>query len=320
MHPFWRDTLRHGLQVLAFCCVIAVFTTMMWPGSGYARQLVHSISIGMITWAVIEFGRLLVPAQHCHRNPDTGGHGWPRGWRGVALTAAGIAAGFFGGTRLARLLLGDVTEYPQRDLVLGLLVTVAAGTVASFYFHARGQAAALQASLRALIGVDPPAAQRMVDRLNDYLRATLDASRATTHPLSAEFERLRDYLDLMAIRMGPRLAASFDLPEALRDLPVPPLILQPLVENAIRHGLEPQVAGGRIDVRAERVGDTLRLTVADTGAGFDATHVREGRFGMAQVIERVASSTGGRGVVHVQSAPGAGTTVALELPIDQASA
>ena len=109
MHPFWRDTLRHGLQVLAFCCVIAVFTTMMWPGSGYARQLVHSISIGMITWAVIEFGRLLVPAQHCHRNPDTGGHGWPRGWRGVALTAAGIAAGFFGGTRLARLLLGDVT-------------------------------------------------------------------------------------------------------------------------------------------------------------------------------------------------------------------
>ena len=88
MHPFWRDTLRHGLQVLAFCCVIAVFTTMMWPGSGYARQLVHSISIGMITWAVIEFGRLLVPAQHCHRNPDTGGHGWPRGWRGVALTAA----------------------------------------------------------------------------------------------------------------------------------------------------------------------------------------------------------------------------------------
>ena len=82
MHPFWRDTLRHGLQVLAFCCVIAVFTTMMWPGSGYARQLVHSISIGMITWAVIEFGRLLVPAQHCHRNPDTGGHGWPRGWRG----------------------------------------------------------------------------------------------------------------------------------------------------------------------------------------------------------------------------------------------
>ena len=346
----WRAILRHGMQVVAFCCVVAVFTTMIWTGSSYPRQLVHSLSIGMVTWSTIEFGRLLFATEHCHLASD-GTRGWPKGWRGIVLTAAGIAAGFFVGTWVARTLLGEGARYPQRDVYLGLLVTAAAGAVASFYFHARGQAASLQAAkaaaerdatearlrllqsqlephmlfntlanLRALIGVDPPAAQRMVDRLNDYLRATLDASRATTHPLSAEFERLRDYLDLMAIRMGPRLAASFDLPEALRDLPVPPLILQPLVENAIRHGLEPQVAGGRIDVRAERVGDTLRLTVADTGAGFDATHVREGRFGMAQVIERVASSTGGRGVVHVQSAPGAGTTVALELPIDQASA
>lgn len=174
------------------------------------------------------------------------------------------------------------------------------------------------ANLRALIGVDPPAAQRMVDRLNDYLRATLDASRATTHPLSAEFERLRDYLDLMAIRMGPRLAASFDLPDALRDVPVPPLILQPLVENAIRHGLEPQVAGGRIDVHAAREGDALVLTVHDSGAGFDATQPpRSGRFGMAQVIERVASATSGRGTVDVQSQSGAGTTVRLTLPLQE---
>ena len=350
-HPLpWRDVLRHGLQVVAFCCVVAVFTTMIWTGSSYPRQLVHSLSIGMVTWSTIEFGRLLFATEHCHLASD-GTRGWPKGWRGIVLTAAGIAAGFFVGTWVARTLLGEGARYPQRDVYLGLLVTAAAGAVASFYFHARGQAASLQAAkaaaerdateahlrllqsqlephmlfntlanLRALIGVDPAAAQIMVDRMNDYLRATLNASRATSHPLHAEFARLSDYLALMAIRMGPRLAASFDLPEALRDLPVPPLILQPLVENAIRHGLEPQVAGGRIDVRAERVGDTLRLTVADTGAGFDATHVREGRFGMAQVIERVASSTGGRGVVHVQSAPGAGTTVALELPIDQASA
>ena len=344
------SVLRHGLQVLAFCCVVAVFTTMIWTGSSYPRQLVHSLSIGMVTWSTIEFGRLLFATEHCHLASD-GTRGWPKGWRGIVLSAAGIAAGFFVGTWVARTLLGEGARYPQRDVYLGLLVTAAAGAVASFYFHARGQAASLQAAkaaaerdateahlrllqsqlephmlfntlanLRALIGVDPAAAQIMVDRMNDYLRATLNASRATSHPLHAEFARLSDYLALMAIRMGPRLRVTLDLPQELRDLPVPPLLLQPLVENAIRHGLEPQVAGGRIDVRAERVGDTLRLTVADTGAGFEATHVREGRFGMAQVIERVASSTGGRGVVHVQSAPGAGTTVALELPIDQASA
>ena len=351
MSPFWRETSRHFAQVVLFCGVVAVFTTIIWPNHSYWVQWAQALGIGLVCWAVIEFGRYLVDERHCHRSSADGGHGWPKGWRGFALSAIGIAAGFLIGNPLCNRLLGIAAPRSGRDQWVGLAITVAAGTVATFYFHARGKAAALEASrnaaerdaseahlrllqsqlephmlfntlanLRALIGVDPPAAQRMVDRLNDYLRATLDASRATTHPLSAEFERLRDYLDLMAIRMGPRLAASFDLPEALRDLPVPPLILQPLVENAIRHGLEPQVAGGRIDVRAERVGDTLRLTVADTGAGFDATHVREGRFGMAQVIERVASSTGGRGVVHVQSAPGAGTTVALELPIDQASA
>ena len=346
----WRAILRHGMQVVAFCCVVAVFTTMIWTGSSYPRQLVHSLSIGMVTWSTIEFGRLLFATEHCHLASD-GTRGWPKGWRGIVLSAAGIAAGFFVGTWVARTLLGEGARYPQRDVYLGLLVTAAAGAVASFYFHARGQAASLQAAkaaaerdatearlrllqsqlephmlfntlanLRALIGVDRAAAQIMVDRMNDYLRATLNASRATSHPLHAEFARLSDYLALMAIRMGPRLRVTLDLPQELRDLPVPPLLLQPLVENAIGHGLEPQVAGGRIDVRAERVGDTLRLTVADTGAGFDATHVREGRFGMAQVIDRVASATGGRGVVHVQSAPGAGTTVALELPIDQASA
>ena len=350
----WRELFRHMLQVVAFCALVAVLTTAIWPNNTYWQQLGKSLSIGLITWAVIDFGRLWVKPEHCHPEKD-GQHGWPKGWRGALLAVLGIGAGYLLGNPLGDWMFGYqhalTAAETRRDTQIGLAVTLVAGIACTAYFYLRGQANALQAAktlaerdatearlrllqsqlephmlfntlanLRALIGVDPPAAQRMVDRLNDYLRATLDASRATTHPLSAEFERLRDYLDLMAIRMGPRLAASFDLPEALRDLPVPPLILQPLVENAIRHGLEPQVAGGRIDVRAERVGDTLRLTVTDTGAGFDATHVREGRFGMAQVIERVASSTGGRGVVHVQSAPGAGTTVALELPIDQASA
>ncbi len=349
----WRDTLRHGLQVLAFCCVIAVFTTMIWPQPGYSHQLVYSLCIGTLTWAVIEFGRLLVPLRHCYRNPETGGHGWPKGWRGVALTAAGIAAGFLGGTRLARLLLGAPVEQPRADLLLALLVTVAAGTVASFYFHARGQQAALRAgkaaaerdatearlrllqsqlephmlfntlaNLRALIGVDPPAAQRMLDRLDGYLRATLSASRATAHPLSLEFERLRDYLALMAIRMGPRLVASFDLPEPLRALPVPPLLLQPLVENTIRHGLEPQLGGGRIEVSAAREGDRLLLTVRDTGAGFDAAAAPPAgaHFGLAQVRERVASAYGGRGTVELQSRPGQGTTVRITLPLQDGDA
>ena len=350
-HPLpWRDVLRHGLQVVAFCCVVAVFTTMIWTGSSYPKQLVYSLSIGLVTWGTIEFGRLLFPAEHCYR-ASGGTPGWPKGWRGVALTAAGITAGFFVGTWIARTLLGEQPDSAQRDRYLALLVTAAAGGVASFYFHARGKATALQAAkaaaerdateahlrllqsqlephmlfntlanLRALIGVDPAAAQVMVDRMNDYLRATLNASRATAHPLHAEFARLSDYLALMAIRMGARLRVALDLPADLREVPVPPLLLQPLVENAIGHGLEPRVQGGEVRVIARRVGEALQLEVADTGVGFDVATRTPDRFGLQQVFDRVASATGGRGVVHVQSAPGAGTTVALELPIDQASA
>src|SRR5690606_21211369 len=122
------------------------------------------------------------------------------------------------------------------------------------------------ANLRALIAVDPQRAQEMLDHMIAYLRATLDASRATSHPLAAEFERLRDYLALMAIRMGPRLAFQLELPPALAAQPVPTLLLQPLVENSIRHGLEPQVQGGRIKVTARQEGEALVLEVLDTGA------------------------------------------------------
>ena len=171
------------------------------------------------------------------------------------------------------------------------------------------------ANLRALIGLDPPAAQQMLDRLNAYLRATLNASRATQHALSAEFSRLADYLDLMALRMGPRLQVTLDLPDALADVPVPPLLLQPLVENAIQHGLEPRVPGGALTVRAWRQGEHLMLEVADTGVGFDPADVRPDRFGLTQVRERVATAYGGAGAVQWHSAPGAGTQVRLALPM-----
>ena len=89
-------------------------------------------------------------------------------------------------------------------------------------------------------------------------RTKQDHARVVTqHPLGDEFTRLSDYLSLMAIRMGPRMAFELDLPPTLESAPVPRFILQPLVENAIRHGLEPQVSGGRIEVQARAEGAQL---------------------------------------------------------------
>ena len=89
------------------------------------------------------------------------------------------------------------------------------------------------ANLRALIGNDPARAQPMLDRLVDYLRATLSASRASAHSLQAEFDRLRDYLELMTVRMGPRLNYSLTLPPELAHLTMPPLLLQPHAAAAV---------------------------------------------------------------------------------------
>jgi sensor histidine kinase YesM len=87
----------------------------------------------------------------------------------------------------------------------------------------------------------------------------------------------------MQIRMGERLQTHFDLPDDLAAVPVPPLLLQPLVENCIKHGLEPKVAGGRIDVSARREGGQLVLQVHDTGAGLSDPHTDGTQFGLLQV-------------------------------------
>jgi len=344
----WLQVLLRGAQVLLFSAAIAAFDTLIWPVA-YRYPLVYSVCIGIPCWLVIEFGRLLVPSTLCRYSIKDGDHGWPKGWRGWALAATGIAVGFFGGMPLAQWLLGLTNGLPLRDHILALLLTIIAGVALVFFFYVRTAHTALQtdiaiaerdaaqarlmllqsqlephmlfntlANLRALIGTDPTAARLMLNQLNDFLRASLSASRATTHPLAAEFDRLRDYLALMSIRMGNRLTCALHLPDELRAQPVPPLLLQPLVENAIRHGLEPCVEGGRIEINAAREGQQLALTVRDTGIGFDADLPITGEhFGLPQVIERVASVYRGAGHVEVQSQPGHGTTVRITLPLRQ---
>ena len=199
------------------------------------------------------------------------------------------------------------------------------------------------ANLRVLIGLDPPRAQAMLDRLIAFLRATLDASRtgstsgstsgsggdshsgsrSDSHTLAAEFERVADYLALMAMRMGPRLVVKLDLPAELRGASVPPLLLQPLVENSIRHGLEPKVTPGRIEVSASRYGPRLLLTVRDTGVGLSDTTTTAGtRFGLEQVRARLHALYGPRASLSL--GPGAdvdgGTVAQVSMPLMMPSA
>jgi len=151
------------------------------------------------------------------------------------------------------------------------------------------------------------------------MRSTLTASRNMLHPLSAEFGRIDDYLALMKIRMGDRLLAEVDFPAGLGELAVPTLLLQPLVENAIKHGLEPHVDGGRLLVTARADEVDLVLSVRDTGAGLsdvanDGTH-----FGVTQVRERLATLYGdGASLVLGTPDDGEGGTLAtVRIPLNR---
>lgn len=340
--------LRRGLVVLGVAPLIALFLWLSSPREHpLDRALVYTFAISTSIWLLCDPVRIALHRWLRTQPP----HYWTWSVRTLFYMPACMLLGYAAGTVVGDAYAGHSTWElfslsPQRFWGIWLS-SLGVSFAFFFYFQQRERALEMHrqatearlklletqlephmlfntlANLRALIQTDPPRAVQMLDRLNDYLRATLRGSRTNAqsgaHTLADEFARLRDYLELMAVRMGPRLSHGFDLPDDLLSHPVPPLLLQPLVENAIRHGLEPRIEGGRVTVRARREGRQLVIEVVDTGVGMErpaGTSAGPGGFGIAQVRERVASLSGGPGVVEVLSAPGAGTTVRLHLPLN----
>ncbi len=124
------------------------------------------------------------------------------------------------------------------------------------------------ASIDHLIETDPPRASTMQKNLIQYLRAALPQMRENATDLGREVDLVSAYLEILKVRMEERLQVAFDVPTGLRSADFPPMMLQSMVENAIKHGLEPKAEGGHLEVVAEIVHGDLRVTVADTGLGF----------------------------------------------------
>jgi LytS/YehU family sensor histidine kinase len=332
---------RQVLLAVALNTVIALTLSLLDNKSVFIN-LVYSQCIGLSIW-------LLVAVSQAWLIRD-----WERDrTRLVVLVPVCVVLGYALGAMAADLLLhtdslGYWKQYPRQSLGL-LIMSLCAGIAVTYFLASRSQLAAERqrveaatrqvtesrlkllesqlephmlfntlANLRMLISIDPARAQTMLDHLIAYLRATLSASRTTAHTLEQEFERLRDYLELMQVRMGPRLQFSLDLPEELRQTSVPALLLQPLVENSIQHGLEPKVEGGRIAIAAQRDGNTLCLEVVDTGLGLNpATLPHEGKgFGLAQVRERLATLYGSNGTLNLIATHAGGTRARVTFPIN----
>ena len=370
----WADFRRSALYMVALCCGIAVMLTVVDRG-GFPYKLLYSFCIGFFCWLIINGGQYAVvaglnrirAAKGQWVDPNSRFPGW--GWMTV-LMILGMALGPILGTAVANQLTGsgrlDLTTWGSRGSQVTIVVAILASILSLYVFATRerlarasAQAEAAQrtaaenqlkllesqlephmlfntlANLRVLIALDPPKAQLMLDQLINFLRGTLGASRVAEHALSVEFARLSDYLALLQVRMGDRLQVRFDLPEELRDVPVPPMLLQPLVENCIKHGLEPHVAGGRVEISAaleilatDKKRDTTKvlvLKVRDTGRGLssaaggasnESTH-----FGLQQVRERLRALHQGAASFSLENAPvdpinnEGGTLATIRLPL-----
>lgn len=174
------------------------------------------------------------------------------------------------------------------------------------------------ANVVSLIDTQPAQARRMLERFIDYLRASLDASRADTATLGAELDLTAAYLDVLAVRMGPRLRYRIDVADTCRDIPIAPMLLQPVVENAVSHGLEPKVEGGEIVIRAFLQGEQLCIEVSDTGAGLTGAPTKPGGgVGLSNLRARLRSLYNGKSQVQLLENQSCGITVRMMLPLKE---
>jgi sensor histidine kinase YesM len=329
--PLWA---RWG-GALLFNTLIALFLTGLDFGGSFPVNWLFSQCVGLTINAGVELALRLAPAR----------------WRAAGLLLA-VVIGSTLGTFLALLATGvyrigdQAAQVFWQALVLGLVF--GAGMTLFAYYRERslrseqaldaarleqliGEKARVEAELRmlqaqiephflfntlailrGLIGRDPQTGKLLLDRLIDYLRASLSHSRAEQATLGDELVLLDNYLTIMQFRMGPRLGFSITAPPELRSYPLPPILLQPLVENAIRHGLEPKSGPCRLWVEASESTGDLLLEVSDNGIGLsDQGSVGTG---LANVRARLETLYRGAATLCVQDNEHGGVTASLRLP------
>jgi sensor histidine kinase YesM len=167
-------------------------------------------------------------------------------------------------------------------------------------------------SISSLIHSDPDGADRMVARLGDLLRLNLDSESSQEIPLVQELALVEAYLAIEKVRFQDRLAVEVDVPPDLLRARVPKFLLQPLVENALKHGIAPRARPGKLLVRASRIGDELCLEVQDNGAGFEGT--REG-VGLHNTRARLQMLYHEAQTLEIFSVPDKGTRIVLRIPL-----
>lgn len=344
-HVLVAGFAREAVIVVIGNALIALALTAVGVGKGFVDNLVFSQSIGLSIMLLLDAGRFFLQRRSALTVPRLA----------VAMVLA-LVLGTALGRGIASMLLGIGLShaFATKDLELTGWIALTATLLVTWYGWSRTRIAELSeqvartawqkeaaertaltarlqalqaqiephflfntlATLDSLIASDPPRARELLASLNRFLRATLEASRAQSETLAVQFRVLDSMLAVHAMRLGPRLAYALDLPRDCADLPVPPMLLQPLVENALKHGIQGLVQGGRIDIGARRDGQDVVLTVTDTGPGFGVTPGTQGAgVGLVNVRERLAALYGERASLTLIENVPHGLVARVRLPL-----
>lgn len=325
-----------------FCALLAAVLTLAAPSlAAFARWLLITECIGL---ACASCGILVGRIPWLQRHRPLIAH--------LCIGAVAIPFGYIAGSSFAYTLLDEPIPFfdagPRRIVALA---AAALATVFIVYLDTMHRRIALEAAtrfeaqrlavesqlrllraqlephmlfntlanLRSLVEVDPRLAQSMIDQLIVYLRSALAASREGATTLRHEFAQLRAYLEIMALRMGPRLSYRLELPDALQQVAIPPMLLQPLVENAIKHGLEPKIGNGEIEVQASQANGAVEITVTDSGLGLSASEEADesstGSYGLVHIRERLQAFYGPRASLSLTRNEPQGARAIVRIPL-----
>ncbi|WP_353193355.1 histidine kinase [Pandoraea pnomenusa] len=350
----WQTFWRELVGILLFNTAIALGLWFIGFGGTFVQNLVFSQCIGISITVLVDGGRraiwrdgappmlpfLLLVAFGCTAGLaggiaiGTALLGLPMSmWRPVGghsmsivliIALVATAAGTYHGWSRARLSqLREAAAQQalreasvERQLVRSQLQTLQAQLEPHFLFN-------VLANLDSLIVSDPARARSLLGHLNKFLRASLAATRADVTTLADEFALLDALLAIQQVRFGERLRYAFDLPADCRDVGVPPMLVQPLVENAVKHGVEPLTEGAAVDIRAWRETSAqgashVVIRVADDGAGF-ATDAGADGVGLTNIRERLRVLYGDAARLTLAEGVPHGVVATLRLPVQRTS-
>jgi len=329
------------LLTLLFNSLIAIFVSLLIGNNSLKISFIYSQSIGLsifcATYGLILIRRLDKPDIFCFV---------------ISIPLGGII-GISIANWIIGIDINLILTHDPKLLVILLACTVAFGTIVSYFLHARNlimenrialqeanlhrlasekqlteaHLKLLQAQIEphflfntlsnvlSLIDEEPKRAAMMLENFTKYLRVSLRRIRQEQATLKDELDLLRSYLDIHIIRMGERLQYHIEVPEIFYPINLPPLLLQPLVENALKHGLAPKLEGGAIHIRATTKADRLDIAIVDTGIGLQGEHGTG--MGLNNVRARLRAFYGNQAKMIIKQNTPCGVYVNLSVPLGQ---